>query len=185
MPLKVSVTCPCLHEVSLSALGHALPTLASYCLFSLDTWTGSRLILPITRDAPSGWCWSLARPMASSDPVPGGLWTEGLASVRELCRAGGQPDLGCPITDASQDWFYSVLVQPPCPRRALSGLWRQLCSLGALPARASSSRKPQRPLETASWGYTHAHTQAHSVHTHRHGADMTRDTCVFMDANTF
>lgn len=124
--------------------------------------------------------------MAFPDLVPGGLWTEGLASLGELCRAGGQPDLGCPVTDASQDWFYSVLVRP-CPRRALSGLWRQLCSLGALPAGASSSGKPQRPLETASCGYTHAHTQAHSVcaHTHRHGADMTRDTCVFMDADTF
>lgn len=66
--------------------------------------------------------------------------------------------------------------RPPCPRKALSGPWRQLCYLGVLPAWASSREKPQRPLETAAWGYTHAHTQC--AHTQTWCCCDQRHTCI-------
>lgn len=115
-----------------------------------------------------------------------------VCGLRAWLASGSSAELGSNLTWAAPSQmpvrtgfiqFWSGLLAQGEP----SGLWRQLCSLGALPAGASSRGKPQRLLETASWGYTHAHTQAHSVcaHTHRHGAHMTRDTCVFTDADTF
>ena len=126
-----------------------------YCLLSLETLTGSSLLFPFTWTLPLGGTGVLLI-----------LWppqTRYLAVCRPRAwpAPGSSAELGCHFPDASRDWFYSVLVGPPCPRRALSGPWRQSCYLGVLPAWASPSRKPQRPLETAGWGCTHAHIQTH------------------------
>lgn len=128
-------------------------------------------VSPVKWGAPSGWRWSLAHPVASSDPVPGSLQTEGLAGHRELCGGGGGgPELGWRFAEARWDWFYSALVRPPCPRKALSGPRRQLCHLLGLPVWASPSWK-QLPVCIC-------------MHTHGQNANMTHNTCVVMNSET-
>ena len=72
------------HQVFLRAARRVLPTLGFLTLwvsplkpFLLSPLSGDaywvQSPLSLHMDAPSGWHWSLAHPVASPDPVPGGL----------------------------------------------------------------------------------------------------------------
>lgn len=160
----------CHHQVFLRAARHGLPTrgLLTLWMSPLKAFTVSFPCRHLLGSVLFPFTWTLALGGTGALLI---LWPP-LTHYQLVCRPrawpapGGSAELGCHFANASQDWFYSLLVRPPCPSKALSGPWRQSCYLGVLPTWASPSGKPQRPLETAGWTNTHAHTQTHTVCTH-------------------